>query len=49
MAINNLGVNHLTPQQKTDIDNALSVIENSLMGITQNLSAEERQKYGSVN
>ena len=49
MAINNLGVNHLTPQQKTDIDNALSVIENSLMGSTQNLSAEERQKYGSVN
>ena len=49
MAINNLGVNHLTPQQKTDIDNALSVIENSLMGITQNLSAEERQKYGSIN
>ena len=49
MAINNLGVNHLTPQQKTDIDNALSVIENSLTGSTQNLSAEERQKYGSVN
>lgn len=49
MALQNLGVNHLTPEQKTAIDNALSIIETNLLGITQNLSAEERQKYGSVN
>ena len=48
-AISNVGVNHRTPLQKTDRDNAVSVSEKSLMGITQNLSAEERQKYGSVN
>jgi hypothetical protein len=49
MALQNLGVNHLTPEQKAAIDNALSIIETNLLGNTQNLSAEERQKYGSVN
>ncbi len=42
MALQNLGVNHLTPEQKTAIDNAQSIIETNLLGSTQNLSAEER-------
>ena len=49
MSVHNLGVNHLTPEQKTAIDGALSIIETNLLGSTENLSAEERQKYGSVN
>lgn len=49
MALNNLGRLHLTAAQKTAIDNALAAIETNLVGVTQNLSAEERQKFGSVN
>ena len=49
MALNNLGVNHLTETQKQAIDAALNTIETNLLAVTQNLSAEERQKFGSVN
>lgn len=49
MALNNLGRLHLTAAQKTAIDSALATIENNLLSVTQNLSAEERQKFGSVN
>ncbi len=49
MALNNLGVNHLTETQKQAIDAALNTIESNLLAVTQNLSVEERQKYGSVN
>lgn len=49
MALNNLGVNHLTDAQKQVIDAALSTIESNLLTVTQNLSAEERQKFGSIN
>lgn len=49
MALNNLGRLHLSAAQKTAIDAALTAIETNLVTVTQNLSAEERQKYGSVN
>lgn len=49
MALNNLGRLHLTAAQKTAIDAALTTIETNLLAVTQNLSAEERQKYGSIN
>jgi hypothetical protein len=49
MALYNLGRLHLTAAQKTAIDAALTTIETNLMAVTQNLSDEERQKYGSVN
>jgi hypothetical protein len=49
MALNNLGVNHLTESQKQAIDAALNTIESNLLAVTQNLSVEERQKFGSVN
>ena len=49
MALYNLGRLHLTAAQKTAIDAALTTIETNLLAVTQNLSDEERQKYGSVN
>ena len=49
MALYNLGRLHLTAAQKTAIDAALTTIETNLLAVTQNLSEEERQKYGSVN
>ncbi|CAM3846799.1 MULTISPECIES: hypothetical protein [Flavobacterium] len=49
MSLNNLGVYHITPQQKEAIDNALNTIVENLSAVTQNLSAEDRQKFGSVN
>jgi hypothetical protein len=49
MALYNLGRLHLTAAQKTAIDAALTTIETNLLAVTQNLSAEERQKYGSIN
>ncbi len=49
MALNNLGRFHLTAAQKTAIDTALTTIETNLLTVTQNLSAEERQRFGSIN
>lgn len=49
MALNNLGRLHLTAAQKTAIDGALSTIETNLLAVTQNLSSEERQRFGSIN
>lgn len=49
MSLNNLGVYHLTPAQKQAIDDALTNIEANLTAVTQNLSNEERQKFGSIN
>jgi hypothetical protein len=49
MALNNLGIKHLTAAQKTAIDAALSTIETNILAVTQNLSAEELQKFGSIN
>lgn len=49
MSLNNLGVYHLTPAQQQAIDDALTSIEANLTAVTQNLSNEERQRFGSIN
>ena len=49
MPIDNLGRLHLTAAQKTTIATAMTTIETVLLTVTQNLSSEERQKFGSVN
>jgi hypothetical protein len=49
MPIDNLGRLHLTAAQKTTIAGAMTTIETVLLTVTQNLSSEERQKFGSVN
>ena len=49
MAITNLNNTHLTAQQITDAQNALTDLETALQIINVNLSAEDRQKYGSIN
>ena len=49
MPIDNLGRLHLTAAQKTTIADAMTTIETVLLTVTQNLSSEERQKFGSVN
>jgi hypothetical protein len=49
MAITNLNNTHLTAAQVTDAQNALTQLETALQVINVNLSAEDRQKYGSIN
>ncbi len=49
MSITNLNNTHLTAQQITDAQNALTDLETALQIINVNLSAEDRQKYGSIN
>jgi len=49
MPIDNLGRLHLTAAQKETISGAMTSIENVLLSVTQNLTSEERQKFGSVN
>ncbi|WDT67297.1 hypothetical protein [Cloacibacterium sp. TD35] len=49
MSITNLNNTHLTAQQITDAQNALTQLEAALQIINVNLSAEDRQKYGSIN
>jgi hypothetical protein len=49
MLINNLNNSHLTEEEKTEIRNALIVLENAIRKITVNLTAEERKIYGRVN
>ncbi len=49
MPITNLGRLHLTAAQMTAIDTALSTIETAMLTVTQNLSADERQRFGSIN
>ena len=49
MPIDNLGRLHLTAAQKTSVTGALTTIETILLSVTQNLTSEERQRYGSVN
>lgn len=49
MPVNNLGRLHLTAAQITAVDTALNSIETVLLSVTQNLTAEERQRYGSIN
>ena len=49
MPIDNLGRLHLTAAHKNTISDAMTTIENVLLSVTQNLTSEERQKFGSVN
>jgi len=49
MSIENLGRKHFTPAQITAMDEALLSIESILATVSQNLSNEERQRYGSIN
>lgn len=49
MAITNLNNTHLTVAQLTDAQDALTQLETALQVINVNLSAEDRQKYGSIN
>jgi len=49
MPIDNLGRLHLDGAKKTAITGAFDIIEATLLTVTQNLSSEERSRYGSVN
>jgi hypothetical protein len=49
MPISNLGFKHLTAAQITELDTHLTAIETIVASITQNLSEQERKKFGSVN
>jgi hypothetical protein len=49
MPISNLNNTHLTPAQVTAATAALTALETQLVPISVNLSAEERQRYGSIN
>lgn len=49
MALTNLNNTHLTDAQLTAAQTALSSLETALAVITVTLSAEDRQKYGSIN
>ena len=49
MPIENFGIRHFTPQQKQEIDNALALLEAALRPVAQNLTEEDRQRYGSIN
>jgi hypothetical protein len=49
MPLENVGSKHLTAAQMKDIDDAVASITAILSGITQNLTDEERRKYGSIN
>ena len=49
MAITNLNNTHLTATQVADAQNAITQLETALQIINVNLSAEDRQKYGSIN
>ncbi len=49
MPITNLQNQHLTAAQVTAIKTAITALENALTPVNVNLSAEERQQYGSIN
>ena len=49
MPLTNLSSAHLTAAQVTAAQNALTELENALSVINVNLTAEDRQKYGSIN
>lgn len=49
MPITNLNNVHLKEAELTIAQNALADLENALQSISINLSAEDRQKYGSIN
>jgi hypothetical protein len=49
MSIGNLGRTHITAAQITAIDTALDAVQAAVTAITQNLSPEERIKFGSID
>lgn len=49
MPISNLNNNHLTVTQVTAANDALAQLETALAVININLTAEDRQRYGSIN
>ena len=49
MSITNLNNTHLTTAQATSGTTALTTLETALAIININLSAEDRQRYGSIN
>lgn len=49
MALTNLNNTHLTAEQLTAAQTALTSLETALAIITVNLTPEDRQKYGSIN
>lgn len=49
MPLTNLSSAHLTAAQVTAAQNALTELENALSAVNVNLTAEDRQKYGSIN
>ncbi|RXM40866.1 hypothetical protein BOQ62_03525 [Chryseobacterium sp. CH21] len=49
MALTNLNNTHLTEAQLTEAQTALTSLETAMAAIIVNLSAEDRQKYGSIN
>ena len=49
MALTNLNNNHLTAAQVTAAQDAITSLETALATINVNLTAEDRQRYGSIN
>jgi uncharacterized FlgJ-related protein len=49
MAISNLNNTHLTAAQITTATTSLTALETALAVLNVNLSAEDRQRYGSIN
>ena len=49
MPFENLNNNHYVAAEKTAVGASLTALETALSAKIKNLSAEERQKYGSVN
>lgn len=49
MALTNLNNNHLTATNATAAKNALTQLETALASINATLTADDRQKYGSIN
>ena len=49
MALTNMNSRHFTADEKTAILNHLSALETALAVGLRNLTAEERQQFGSVN
>ena len=49
MSITNLNNTHLTTAQATAATSALAALETALAVVNINLSAEDRQRYGSIN
>ena len=47
--LENLGGNHLTEQEVQRAKAGIMDLVNSLVGIKINLTAAQRQKYGSIN